>query len=91
MKTYSKFYYVLVYLSYDSSTDTYSDVILTSYYGTKSNAVKRFTYFLDKLEIDKLTPANFNRYSLGIRRYASFSDRLNNPRSYVYLPFSYSL
>lgn len=91
MKTYSKFYYVLVYLSYSSSTDTYSDVILTSYYGSKSNAVKRFAHFLDKLEIDKLVPADFNPYSLGIRRYASFSDRLNNPRHYTYLPFSYSL
>ena len=91
MKTYSKFYYVLVYLSYNSSTDTYSDVIITSYYGTASNAIKRFTHFLDKLEIDKLVPADFNPYSLGMRRYASFSDRLNNSRSYTYLPFRYSL
>lgn len=91
MKTYSEFYYVLVYLSYDSNADTYSDVILTSYYGTKSNAVKRFCHFLDKLRVDALIPTDFNPYSLGIRRYSSFSDRLTSPRHYVYLPFSYSL
>ena len=82
-----KFYYVLCYTNYDLKTKSLSDVILTSYYGSRSNAVKRFRYFINKLRIDGALPDDFDVCYLGIRRYETFADRMSDSH-YKYTFFS---
>lgn len=82
-----KSYYVLCSMEYDFNTKSLSNVIISSYYGTRSNAIRHFRYFINKLRNDDALPDDFDVCYLGIRCYATFADRLRDSRNYTYTPF----